>query len=111
MRTAMRQMVGVFGQLEKSMIVARLRRGRRMKAELGGRAVGASPFGYTAEGGELVPDDQQQRAITRIREMRGTGRSYRDIAATFNTEGIGSKRGRSWHPMTVRRVLEREATR
>jgi DNA invertase Pin-like site-specific DNA recombinase len=38
MRTAMRQMMGVFSQLERGMIAARLRSGRRLKAERGGYA-------------------------------------------------------------------------
>ncbi|NEW71007.1 recombinase family protein [Streptomyces rhizosphaericus] len=41
MRTAMRQMRGVFAQLERSVIAARLRHGRREKAEQGGYAYGA----------------------------------------------------------------------
>ena len=102
-------MVGLFGQLEKAMIVARLRRGRRLKAEMGGRAVGAAPFGYVAEAGKLVAQSEQQRAITRMCEMRRSGGSYRQIAATLNAEGVGSKRGLGWHPMTVRRVLQRQS--
>jgi DNA invertase Pin-like site-specific DNA recombinase len=35
MRTAMRQMVGVFAQLERAMIAARMRAGRRLKAQRG----------------------------------------------------------------------------
>lgn len=35
MRTAMRQMMGVFAQLDRGMTVAKLRRGRRIKGEKG----------------------------------------------------------------------------
>ncbi len=45
MRTAMRQMMGVFAQLERSMIAARLRHGRREKASQGGYAYGPRPTG------------------------------------------------------------------
>lgn len=91
------------------MIVARLRRGRRLKAEMGGRAVGAAPFGYAAEGGALVPDARERRVIDRMSQMRESGRSLREIADVLNREGVGSKRRVRWYPMTVGRVLEREA--
>jgi DNA invertase Pin-like site-specific DNA recombinase len=111
MRTAMRQMMGVFGQLERAMIVARLRRGRRVKAELGGREVGAAPFGFRAEGGALVKNENEQQVIERMQEMRSSGNSYRQIADALNSDGTPPKRGNRWHPMSVRRVLERETDR
>jgi DNA invertase Pin-like site-specific DNA recombinase len=43
MRTAMRQMAGVFFQLDRAMIVKRLWDGRRLKAERGGYAHGRPP--------------------------------------------------------------------
>jgi DNA invertase Pin-like site-specific DNA recombinase len=111
MRTAMRQMVGVFGQLERAMIVARLRRGRQVKASLGGHAVGAAPYGFSPEGGELVPRHDEQEAIHAMIEARAAGKSLRDIARTLNDEGIPPRRGERWYPMTVRRVLDRSRTK
>src|SRR5207244_11738718 len=49
MRTAMRQMMGVFSQLERGMITARLRAGRAAKAASGGYAYGSPPFGWRAD--------------------------------------------------------------
>ncbi|MGW7754490.1 recombinase family protein [Streptomyces violaceusniger] len=45
MRTAMRQMMGVFAQLDRGMTVAKLRRGRRIKGQKGQYAYGAPPYG------------------------------------------------------------------
>jgi DNA invertase Pin-like site-specific DNA recombinase len=45
MRTAMRQMVGVFAELDRPLVITRLRDGRRAKAAQGGMAVGRYPFG------------------------------------------------------------------
>jgi DNA invertase Pin-like site-specific DNA recombinase len=61
MRTALRQMVAVFGQLERATITARMRDGRRKKAELGGYAYGAPPYGMRAEAGNLVEADEKQK--------------------------------------------------
>ena len=49
MRTAMRQMMGVFSQLERGMITARLRAGRAAKASAGGYAYGSPPYGWRAD--------------------------------------------------------------
>ena len=108
MRTAMRQMMGVFAQLERGMIVARLRRGRQVKKELGGYAHGRPPYGFRAEGGALVPMDQEQAAISRARALSKSGKSLRQIAEILGEEGHHPRTGRTWHPPMVARLLRRD---
>jgi DNA invertase Pin-like site-specific DNA recombinase len=105
MRTALRQMVGVFAQLERGMIAARLRAGRRLKAERGGYAGGAPSFGVRAEGRELVLDELEQRTIARIQDLHRQAQSSRVIAQILNDEGLPSKRGGLWSSATVARVV------
>lgn len=108
MRTAMRQMVGVFSQLERAMITARMIAGRRYKASQGGYAGYGSPrFGMRAEGRELVPDLNEQAIVARIVALRDAGDTLRTITAALNSEGVPSKRGGPWHTETVRRILRR----
>ncbi len=107
MRTFIRQVLGAVSQLEAGMIARRLRRGREHKAANGGYAYGAPPFGYRAEGGELVPDLVEQATVLRIAQLRQKGASYRDIADEFNIEGVAAKRTDRWHPMAVKRVVDR----
>jgi DNA invertase Pin-like site-specific DNA recombinase len=108
MRTALRQMVGVFSQLERSMITARLRAGRRLKADRGGFAgFGSPPFGYRAVGGDLVPDEVEQEALALIRSLHSEGRSLRGIADTLEASGYRPRRGERWHPESVRRIVVR----
>jgi DNA invertase Pin-like site-specific DNA recombinase len=109
MRTAMRQMAGVFFQLERSMIVKRLKAGREFKASIGGHSCGAPAFGLAAVDGELVPVESEREAIARMRELRGGGASLRDIASALESEGHRTKLGGSWHPATVARTLRRAA--
>ena len=45
MRTAIRQVMGVFSELDHSMVAKRLRDGRLAKAAAGRKAVGDYPFG------------------------------------------------------------------
>lgn len=54
MRTAMRQMAGVFAELEKRMLVKRLTDGRRRKAELGGFATFGCPSGSACAPGRAA---------------------------------------------------------
>jgi len=106
-RTFVRQVLGAVSQLEAGMISRRLRRGRQFKADQGGYAHGAPPFGYRAEGGELVPDPDEQAITAWITELRSSGASYRQIAAELNSEGVPAKRASQWHPMAVKRVTDR----
>lgn len=107
MRTAMRQMVGVFAQLERAMIGARMRAGRAAKAERGGYAYGSPPMGWRADAGELVREDGEQVAIARMVELRSAGLSLREVAAALDAEGLPPKRGGAWHSDVVRRILRR----
>lgn len=108
MRTALRQMIGVFAQLERGMIVARLRAGRKAKAARGGYAgAGPPPFGWAAVEGELVEVGPEQRTIARIVELKREGKSLVVVAGMLNAEGRRPKRGGRWHTEQVRRVLRR----
>jgi DNA invertase Pin-like site-specific DNA recombinase len=107
MRTFVRQVMGAVSQLEAGMIARRLRRGREHKAANGGYAYGAPPFGFRAEGGELVPDPVEQETVLRIGQLRDKGSSFREIADEFNGEGVAAKRTDRWHPMGVKRVADR----
>lgn len=107
MRTALRQIMGVIAQLDRSMVVKRLRAGRQRKAELGGFAYGSPHFGTRAEDGELVPDDREQATLARIRELRDQGESLRRIAEVLTAEGHKPKRAARWHPESLRKIVAR----
>ena len=107
MRTALRQMVGVFGQLERGLINARLRAGRKLKAERGGFAYGSPPYGWKSEAGELVPVDSEQQVIAEVRHLAAAGFSQHRIADELNAAGHRTKRGAIWTQVAVRRVLNR----
>lgn len=109
MRTAMRQMRGVFHQLDRAMIVKRLGEGREAKGRRGGYAFGAPRFGQQAIDSELVRSEQEAAVLERMRRWQTEGMSMRAIAARLNEEGVPSKRGGQWHPATVQRLLSPEA--
>jgi DNA invertase Pin-like site-specific DNA recombinase len=115
MRTAMRQMQGVFAELERNMITKRMRDGIRAKRAQGRHATGAYPYGYRAERHgrqvDAAPDEREQAIVRMIADMRSADASYRDICAALNTAGHRTKRGRPWAPMTVKRIHDRETAR
>lgn len=106
LRTFVRQVVGGIAQFEAAMISKRLRMGRQHKAESGGYAHGAPPFGWRAANGALLTQPDEQAVVDRIRGMRGAGSSYREIASELNREQVPAKRGGTWHPQTVARVVK-----
>jgi DNA invertase Pin-like site-specific DNA recombinase len=107
MRTAMRQMAGVFAQLDRALVIKRLRNGRQTKAQKGGYAYGSPAFGQKAEGKGLVPDQDELAAVQRIAQLHRQGRSLREIIIALEAEGVPPKRGGRWYPATVSRVLAR----
>lgn len=112
MRNAMRQMMGVFAELDRKTVVKRLRDGRRAKAEAGKHAVG--PYRYGSQGvgkgreRDAGPNADEQVAVARIMSLRGAGASYRAIAEQLDSEGLKPRRAASWSSMTVRNIVLRE---
>jgi DNA invertase Pin-like site-specific DNA recombinase len=122
MRTAMRQMMGVFSQLERGMITALLRAGRAAKAAAGGYAYGSPPFGWRADKTAphgLAPVPAEQAIIGQMVAWRDLGVPMREMARRLNAEGIPPKRRAAdrnsprgnqapiWSVSSVRRVLAR----
>jgi DNA invertase Pin-like site-specific DNA recombinase len=112
MRTAIRQVMGVFAALDRKMVAKHLRDGRPAKAAAGRKAVGDYPFGYAATGKgrerDAGPVKAEKKAVARIVELRRAGRSYREIAKALDTEGNKPRRAVSWSAAAVRNITLRE---
>ncbi len=107
MKTAMRQMVGVFAQLDRALVIKKLRNGRSEKAKTGGYAYGSPAFGQMSVDRELAVSADEQAIIEKMRAMRKAELSYAAIASMLNDAGLPPKRGGKWHAQTVSRVLNR----
>lgn len=108
-RKMIRQILGAVNEYERSMIRLRLRAGRARKRERGYAGDGPPPYGYRAVDGMLVEDTAEQAVLGRIRELRAAGRSLRDIATTLTAEGYRPKRSQTWHPGSLRLIVNRMA--
>lgn len=102
MKKALVQIQAVFAELEKSMIVKKLRAARRrVKAERG-KCEGKKAYGEA--------DSQEREAVKRIRQLRRkrkglSRRGYRKIAQVLQEEGYPTRHGREWSPWTVRNII------
>jgi DNA invertase Pin-like site-specific DNA recombinase len=102
-----------FAEFERSLITSRLSSGRKTKARQGGYAGGKAPIGYKAERGDkaLTLDEEKASTVRRIFELRDAKHdaSLKEIADILNAEGCTTKEGKPFHPMQVKRVLDRKA--
>ena len=107
-----RAMIGIlasFNQLDRETIVMRTTMGRRAKAKSGGYTGGKTPYGYKAEGKELVIDPAEAGMVREVFRLRGEGRSYRDIADILEGEGYIGREGRPVKYSTVANIVNNES--
>ena len=106
-------MVAAFAEFEKSLITSRLSSGRKTKASQGGYAGGKAPIGYKAERGgkALTLDEEKVSTVKRVFELREAMQEapLQKIASILNAEGFTTKEGKPFHPMQVKRILDRQA--
>jgi len=107
-RTFVRQVMGAAAQLERSMIAARLRGGRKRERERGGYAGGFKRHGYRVdEEGRLTPEKETVEIIQQVFTAR-EGRTLEQTAEELNRLRVPTLSGTGrWHPTAVRRIIER----
>lgn len=112
MRTAMRQMQGVFMQLDRALIAKRLRDGRRLKAAEGRHWTGPYRYGEqrvtVGRQRDAGPNPAELVIVERIKQMREDDMSYRQIATALDGQGIKPRLAQKWSSMTVRNIAVRE---
>lgn len=112
MRTAMRQMMGVFAELDRSMGLAKRTAGQRAKIAAGGYGGGRIPYGYmNGTNKDMVPNPAEQATIHLAKTMRARGDSLRLIGAQLALLGHLPRSGESWHPTAVRALVGEDAGR
>ena len=116
-RVAFRQMMGVFNQWDRAMLVARLEMGRRRKRRAGGYVGGYIPLGYRVQGqgsqATVEIDEAEAQIVRRVfREYLGHGRggaSMREIARGLTEDGVPTQRGGTWAQAQIGVILVNEA--
>lgn len=102
--------LGALAQMEREMISERTKLALQYKKKMGQRT-GEVPFGYAvgADGKTLIPIQQEQTVLNRIKGYREDGLSYERIAKVLNENGIRTKTGRKkWYGSSVHSILEHQ---
>jgi DNA invertase Pin-like site-specific DNA recombinase len=103
MRVAMRQIVGVFSQLEKTRLVKKLRAARERKRQSGDpRWTGRKP--HAKKHPEVVA---MAKRLRRASPVTGKRRSLRKIAVELAAAGHRNERGAVYSAKSVRAMLAR----
>lgn len=106
-RKLIRQVLGAVADYERAMIRLRMAAGANRKKANGGYAGGGIPFGFKTEGHDLVSDAPERKALKVMRDLRSRGLSLREIARELDSQGLKPRKGESWHPHSVGRILSR----
>jgi DNA invertase Pin-like site-specific DNA recombinase len=105
MRRALVQIQGIFSELDKNLLVAKLRKARQRQKELTGRSEGRKAYGSHPD----YPGEKD--VVARMIILRDMGNKPDEIAQILNSEGVetrGTKHGKSpWHPSTINKILAR----
>ena len=100
---------GTFAQIEAEKIKERTMRGKQARLKEGklpqGTGIGIYGYEWDKSTGRRRIIDQEAEVIRRIFNMSILGTSTNKIALSLNQEGIQTKSGSLWHPLTVRRIL------
>jgi len=103
MKKAMVQMQGIFAELDKSLLVKKLRKSRERVRQEKGKCEGRKSYKETEDGAEIL------REIRRLRRKR-KGRirtTFNEIAVKLNEQGYTAANGKPFTGNTVRGILHR----
>ena len=103
MKKALVQIQGVFSELEKNLLVKKLKQARDKAKIIYGKCEGAKRYGELCEVERAVK--RRIRAMRRLHHQTGKPTmTYAAIADRLNSEGIGTKRGGKWSAAQVYQV-------
>ncbi len=103
--------MAALAQLERDQISERTTAALAHKRHKKQRVSGQIPFGYDLadDGVHLVVNRGEQGAIRRIRRLRQTGMSSRNLIAELERQGITPKGCGRWHPKVILQLCGRSA--
>jgi len=99
MRRALVQIQGIFAELDKNLLTAKLRKARERKRALNGKCEGRKSYGFTAD---------ERAVLDRMSELKSEGFTNQKIAVYLNDAGMKTRYGRLWHAATVSKILSRQ---
>ena len=104
MSKAMIQVQGTFAELDKNLLVRKLKKGRQTKKAKDGYCEGQKPFGERPGEAETIERIRQLHRKTKYEKRRGP---YQ-IAKILNKENRPTRHGRPWSGVVVRQIIKRK---
>lgn len=97
--------LGSVAQWERDIIAERTKDALNYKKE-NKQLYNHCPIGFlVSDNGELIEDEQEQKTISYIKEMKKEGLSLSKIAERLNNESIPTKKGGKWFHTTIKKIL------
>jgi site-specific DNA recombinase len=102
------QMLGMFAQFERDVIIDRVVAGMERKAAQGKWRGGRRPFGYlVGDDDRLIPEPAEAAVVQLVFELYTRDRLGSDtIAASLNQRGLRTTTGNLWSKTQILRMLE-----
>ena len=101
--------ISAVAALERATIRERMVGGKKAKKAVGGHVGGEPPYGYAIVGrsraAKLVEVEEEQKVLTFLRERAQL--SFNAAARELNAEGWLPRTGKQFHPMQVKRIMDR----
>lgn len=107
MKKAMVQIQGIFAELDKSLLVKKLRLAREQARKDKGKCEGRKRYSETAEGAEIL------KIVRRLRR-KGKGKkvpTYQEVADYLNDQGYRNKAGGEFKPASLKVLMSRSRSR
>ncbi len=95
-------------RFEKALIRSRIKAALAVKRAKGER-VGAPPYGFKVEGRNLVPDHEELSVKDRLRALRSSGMTYREVRDQAEAEGIRNRMGKPFNIAAVHAMIRESA--
>lgn len=100
-RKAMRQMLGIFAEYEKAMLIAKLKAAKDRKRAKGGKADGQYGYKDSEEGLEKI---KIVKDLYR-KPKSGKRRTFQQVADILNQRGMKTLKGKEWSLHRVRDII------
>ena len=103
----MRDIIDAFARFERLQIGARTKAALAVK-KTNGLLVGEVPYGFNVDAsGHLHHNEDEQEALSIIKELRSRGWTLRAICDELEDRGVRTKKGKAnWQPKTVARLAK-----
>ena len=104
------KMLSTLAEFERDVLSERTRNALGHMRRTNRRISAKIPFGYTlsTDGNTLLPDADEQSAISRILDRRKAGMTLSAIAVSMKKDGVKTREGGQWYPATIAAIIHRQ---